>query len=149
MKKIIIPAFILLLMVACVRPQNYPIIPNISDIAISDSSVTEGVDSVVVSFHFTDGDGDLGVGKNDTSMNIFLVDNRTGYEYKYQMPTASDKKSPQSISGDTWVTVDPLNLTCRPFHPTWDTLSYDVYIVDRAGHKSNKLTTPDIYVKCQ
>ena len=132
---------------ACITPQEFPPEPFLDNAQVSDTLITAGLDSLVVSFDFQDGDGDLGNKKNDTLFNIFLVDNRTGFEYPYQMPVLG--KRDQAIKGTVWVTIDAFNVNCRPFNDGRDTFRYQIYVIDRAGHKSNIIFTPEVILICQ
>lgn len=131
----------------CINPQEYPVEPEISNATVSDSIIQEGIDSLVVSFEFQDGDGDLGNKKGDTITNIFFIDQRTGFEYTYQMPVIGDRE--QSVDGTVWVTLDPYNITCRPFNDGRDTVGYDIYVVDRAENRSNMISTPKVIIQCE
>jgi hypothetical protein len=114
---------------------------------VSDSLIQEGIDSLVISFEFQDGDGDLGNPKGDSLSSIFLTDDRTGYTYTYQMPVIGNRE--QSVDGTVWVTIDPFNINCRPFNNGRDTLRYQIYIVDRKDNHSNSIFTPYVVLQCQ
>lgn len=132
----------------CITPPEYDIVPEITFQTIDKTNAKAGEDSLIVSFTFTDGDGDLGVSDTQSTINAWLIDNRTNFPYTYQIPFIPQKGTSNAISGTIHITVSPLTISCRPDHPIRDTLSYSIYIRDRAEHKSNVITTPDIYLKC-
>ncbi len=152
MKNKMLPRFLLLAAAfafawSCITPQEFPPEPFLKNAQVSDTLIEAGVDSLVISFEFQDGDGDLGNKKNDTLFNIFLIDNRTGFEYPYQMPVLGNRD--QAITGTVWVTIDPFNINCRPFNDGRDTLRYQIYVVDRAENKSNIIFTPEVILICR
>lgn len=133
---------------SCIKQPSYPPEPEIEFKSVSATQIVPGTDSLVVEIGFQDGDGDLGVKDGDSTLNAFLIDNRTGFPYSYQIPFVNPRGNSKSISGTIWITVDPFALNCRPNRPNFDTISYEVYIVDRAGNESNRVQTPDIILDC-
>ncbi len=139
----------ILMAASCVTPPEYSDIPEIAFDSINVAQATPGIDSIVVAFTFQDGDGDLGAAEGDTSINAYLVDRRTNFAYNYQIPFINERGNNKAISGTIWITVQSFSFSCRPNRPLFDTLSYEVYIIDRAGNESNRITTPDIVLNCQ
>lgn len=127
---------------SCIKPPAYPIEPVITFDSISATNVTQA-DSVKIKIDFTDGDGDMGVKQGETTPNFFMVDSRKGFIYNFLIPYVEPKGNVKAISGN-FVYTNP-GITLTPGHLI-DTLHYDIYIYDRAGHKSNIVSTPDIYV---
>jgi len=127
-------------------------------------------DSIKIVFEFTDGDGDLGLEDGDTvnnifyldstnlcrvddpnqypvNVNVFITDIRTGCIRTYSMPYITPEGIIKAISGDMSILLN--SFICRKEIPrVYDTLSYEVQIVDRAGHFSNVIQTQNIYIKC-
>lgn len=132
----------------CINPPEYSEIPEISDASVDKTLAVPGQDSIIVEFKFQDGDGDLGNEERDSTINAYLIDRRTNFPYNYQIPYISQRGNNRAISGTIWVTVDPFTFSCRPNRPDRDTLSYEIYIVDRAGNESNRLVTSDIILDC-
>jgi hypothetical protein len=143
--------------ITCSKPPNYPIEPIIkfermTKTALKQSS-TNG-DSLKVTFSFTDGDGDLG--SND-SLNLFVIDKRDGFlSNKYKIPYITASGASNGISGEIEFV---LFTTCcyfpngqSPCTPSLvypkDTVTYDIYLKDRAGHKSNIIQTLPIILDC-
>lgn len=112
---------------------------------------------VKIDLKFTDGDGDIGRDPNEKQENIYLRDSRDtstsiDYTFKQNFPYLDDSKRPDggglegfmSISlGRQWFSIsDSLHLALRK-----DTLHFDIYIMDDAGHKSNVVSTDPIYIE--
>jgi hypothetical protein len=143
----------------CATPPDYPDEPVITYKYMSGNSMKQNsnslADSLLLTFSFTDGDGDLG--SND-SVAIFIEDGRDGFDKPpYKIPFIDQQGAGNGISGEISIL---LNTTCCTFgngYPPcsvvpnipYDTLTYRVYIRDRAGHKSNLIETPQILLYCQ
>lgn len=143
---------------ACIKPPDFSDIPSIEFISLTKNSMLQSsfqLDSLWINFSFTDGDGDLG---DLDSFNVFLKDNRDGFiASKYTIPVIPEEASGNGIKGDISLL---LYTTCcyysngfPPCEPNLaeptDTLTYDIYIKDRAGNLSNIITTDPIYLQCQ
>lgn len=115
-------------------------------------------DSLTVTFHFEDGDGDLGREEDATENNVFFVDTRTGQlDNSFGIPFIPAQGSSNGIEGEVHIL---LFSTCCLFpngqpdpcessedYP-YDVLTYEIYITDRAGNKSNVIETNPITLIC-
>lgn len=154
-----------LLFSTCVKEKDYPTTP-----VIKFKSFTNfGLDSAHLVISFTDGDGDVGLAQGDTTgdFNIkgnyyynfyarYLYKDSDGvfkiYElapgdtldYKYRIPKLlKDEQQKRALSGDIKVKLYyPITLD-----DTTRTIQYDIYIVDKALHKSNVVNTGTITLK--
>lgn len=132
---------------ACIKPPDYAETPAIEFISVDKASVIEGADSVLIRFSFTDGDGDLGpVNDQDSTINLFLVDSRDESTKPYQLPNLTPGGNIKAISGEVTVKVE--GFSCQA-GVTEDELTYKIYVKDRAGHKSNEITTTSLVIDCQ
>lgn len=132
---------------SCIKPPDYSDTPAIEFISIDKESVIEGSDSVFIRFSFTDGDGDLGpVNDQDSTINLFLVDSRDESTKPYQLPNLTPGGNIKAISGEVTVKVE--GFSCQA-GATEDELTYTIYVEDRAGHKSNQITTTPLLIDCQ
>ncbi len=166
MKNIIqITAFLFLVsMASCVKPPEYPIEPRIEFISIENDSVKQNQDQIysLVTFSFTDGDGDLGAATdvvNDAPFNIIFNDTRTeeGYLYYYKMPFIPKQGVADGISGEVTVKVrancctplSPTDLVCQPNegNPP-EEIIYTIQVFDRAGNYSNTIEIDPIILIC-
>lgn len=109
---------------------------------------------IQIKFHFTDGDGDIGLDPLEEKLGIFLKDSRDttirdstiGYPFPYIEPSMRPKGGLEGT-----VTV---NLT-RQFFPLdslhtalgGDTLTWFLYVRDTSGNKSNMIQSDTIYIK--
>lgn len=122
-------------------------------------------DDAYLHFTFTDPDGDIGLSTADDSSitspyhydfhSRFQFKNYQGTfidsvwvdlsgadsaQYNYRIPYIENKAKDKSLSGEIIVKLSGY----RPAH-TFHNFRYNIYIYDRAHHKSNVVTTPEIY----
>lgn len=152
---------ITLFITACIKPPEYPIEPTIEFVSLDRDTIIQSLineDTVLITFSFTDGDGDLGTLEGDTIKNAFLIDKRDGAEVGYIVPYIPPRGNNSAISGE--ITIELYSTCCLPapgfsgcspfpgsVNPV-DTLSYEIYIKDRAGNISNTIQTAPIYLEC-
>lgn len=144
----------------CLNPPDFPDEPVIEFLSLSaDSMVQTTIDAnafVIAKFKFTDGDGDLG--NSDAKSDIFVVDKRTNEidPTARELPEIPSQGAQNGISGE--MSVKLLSSCCLPPENLGepcsqairlDTIVYEVYIKDRAGHESNRVATPPIILKCR
>jgi len=137
-----------LTMYCCKKAPTYPATPSLTWLNASPNPVKIGTDSLVLKFAFTDGDGDLGAA--DTS--VFVTDIRPNsinkpFTYTFNLPSIPSKGSYKQITGNISINMYSNN-SCRPGHDTRDTVSYSIYVKDKAGNKSNTINTPLIIFIC-
>lgn len=153
-------ALVLGLIIGCTNAPNFPITPEIEFIGASKNSMIQNslnTDSIFISISFTDGDGDLGGMTETSSQNIFITDNRTGQLYdQFRITDIPQQGASNGISGEI---IMRLYTTCCLFpdnippceapidYPT-NELTLDISIMDRAGNKSNTITTAPIILLC-
>lgn len=111
------------------------------------------LDTLFIKFYLEDGDADLGNDQSTTNYDIFLKDSRYdtgygGYFFPYIDPAAEN--STMGLKGTC--TFKQLAAFIVPRNDTvhmkyGDTVQYELYIKDRAGHASNHITTPQLYIK--
>jgi hypothetical protein len=144
---------------SCVRPPDYPIEPQLSlptSNVLSKTSMLQGYkgDSLYLTLNFTDGDGDIGFAKGDST--LFIIDTRDNsrIDDAQGVPAVPSQGAGNGISGE--IRIKLLSTCCktlRPCQPTpaqpKDEVIYEVYLKDRAGHISNKLKVPAITLLCQ
>lgn len=140
----------LLIIAACRRdPIVFSVIPQIEYVSVSPKVVQE-FEAIMITIRYKDGDGDLG-GQPNNNPDLFLIDLRDssrfpdGYDgiLRYNMPRFYEGP-PQSIQGTIEITVpgiarlDP-NASAEP-------LLFEIYLIDRAGHESNRVRTDTVYI---
>lgn len=145
----------------CVQPPDYPDEPVIEFVSLSKTTMKQtplGPDSILISFNFTDGDGNLG--SKNGEPNIFIKDGRDGFDKPpYQIPFIPPQGAGNGISGmisivvpNTYcIYIDPsgVPLACEDVPVAYDTLTYLISIKDQAGNESNQIETPPIGLICK
>ena len=130
----------------------------------------QNADSVDLSFEFTDGDGDLGLQDGNTAQNVYFIDSvdlcltkdssqykinanvfvkdmRTGCVRIYNMPYLTPEGSVKTISGRISILLN--TFICRKnIVRDYDTVFYEMQIVDREGRMSNTIQTDDLIIDC-
>ena len=156
MLRLVIFGLIIGLFFACKKTEEFPVVPEIElkDFKKMDS-VVDGLNKSFIKFTigFKDGDGDIGLKKEETSapydvnlifkeyirtMGVFLIsprDSGDDYRVPYLTPAGSNK----NISGE--VSVDYALIP-----GLLDTAYFEIFILDRALHKSNVVRTPEIII---
>ena len=158
--------FVLAFVMACTQPPDYSDTPEIEFVSFSKTTMVQGFgvsqDFTYLTISFTDGDGDLGT---DTMSTVYFDDTRTeGNDFlEYAAPFIPEQGTGNGISGEMTIKVPT---TCC-IHPdpnlapdgcdadfqgtgiTKDTVVYEVYIIDRAGNKSNVITVEGLTLLCQ
>ncbi len=142
-KKIYILLLPLLFVLSCKDDEPvFPVEPAITLTGISPSSATEYADNVVITIQYEDGDGDLGE-NTDGVKNCFVTDNRVGVTYQYRISQLAPTSSNIHIKGDLNIDLGGQSITDNS---TSQSANYTLYVVDRAGHKSNSVTTGNITI---
>lgn len=146
----------------CVKPPDYPKEPAIEFLNLSKNSLLQtplGQDSVVITFSFTDGDGDLGF--QDGEESVFIVDGRDSFQKpSYRIPYIDQQGAGNGISGEISIVVpttcctytDPftgLKIACENVPIAQDSVYYRIRIKDRADNVSNEIATPWIRLICK
>jgi len=147
---VIFPVVAILFLISCSKEETYPKIPEITFKSLKLLQNVALNDSVILIFSFTDGDGDIGSPKLDTvSRDVFIkfyemkdgvfvpFDDPFG-AFNYRVPFLIPRGNNNSLKGDILINVD-----YNPLQPN-DTVKYEVYLRDRAGHKSNTIVTSTI-----
>jgi hypothetical protein len=149
------------LLQSCLKPEKYPIEPAIT----YKSFVMLDDPSAIISFDFTDGDGDIGLGEGENTPpynpgsvyenNVFItyyekvngvwqvgVDQNgdpAAFNYRTKLLTPTGKN--KALRGTISITMSPYY---SPFSPDSDTIRYKIRMCDRALHMSNEVFTPEI-----
>lgn len=150
----------LAVLVGCIDPPDYPNEPEIEFLSWSKNTMNQGDlngDSVLIRLTFTDGDGNIGYPASDPTPDIFVIDSRTGIiQDRLKMPEVPEEGTGNGINGELTLRIFntccffPKNIppcTVTNMYPT-DTLHYEIYIEDRAGNRSNTISTPMMILRC-
>ena len=160
--------FITALFSSCKKTKDYPIEPIIEFKELVKFTDATGIDTVAkLTLSFTDGDGDLGYRNGDTVppfnpgneffynffMKIFYMDNGTFTEIifpsdfppNYRIPAIESNDHSKATAGDLLVNINVKDLGLELITPR-DTFKFEVYVSDRALHKSNTITASEIFL---
>ena len=117
--------------------------PKIEVVSITPANAQQYIDPVTITIHYEDGDGDLGE-NNDQIKNCFVTDNRIGITYEYRIKQLAPTGASIPIDGNLNINIGGQVLTDSS---TQQNVTYTLYIVDRAGHKSNSVTTGAVVIR--
>jgi hypothetical protein len=141
-------------LVSCSDDETFPATPVISFKSLEKFQSLSGLDSLVLTFSFTDGDGDIGSAASDTFgrdvyARLFERNNGVFEEaplsapLEYRVPYLEPRGNNSSLKGDIRISID-YNIL-RPN----DTIYYKVVLEDRAGNRSNEISTSTIVTRIQ
>lgn len=156
-KILLIFFFSFILFSSCQKTEKYPDIPQIEFVGITKIiNPNNIVEKVVLKISFTDGDGDIGLTQNDTlppyDYNFFIkyFEKQNGefveiifehFSFNARIPILTPEGRNKSIKGEIQDTIIINTMS------VYDTIRFETYIVDRALHESNVITTPDVITK--
>jgi len=134
---------ILLSLFSCKKDDALGVVPTIAFQSISPSKVQEYIDDIIIIISYTDKDGDLG--ENSPYIdNLFVEDSRNGIIYHYRIPQLAPNGNEISIVGNFNITINGSGITNSS---TTQQVNYTIYVIDRAGNKSNTITTSNITIQ--
>lgn len=107
--------------------------PEISFKTVTPSVAVAFKDSLTFEIMYKDGDGDLGE-NNANVENLFLTDNRINLTYKYRIKQLAPDGDPIPIQGSLSIILKNTALTDTN---ATQTTTFSIYVLDRAGNKSN------------
>lgn len=144
MKKLLFLFVSIILISSCKKDESLEIstTPAIEFVSISPSTATEYQDKIIITISYTDGDGNLGENTADVK-NLFLTDTRNSVTYQYRIPQLAPSGESFAIEGNL-----PIELpnTAIINGASSQTVSYTVYVKDRAGNVSNTVSTSAITI---
>lgn len=160
--KIFLLLSLIALFASCVKkPGSYPPEPQIyyqstrpNIVNVEDTSV-----SVKIELKFTDGDGDIGRDQKQEVQSVFIRDSRDtntsiDYTFPQPFPYIGDEMRPKDGGLEGFITLSLSKAFFLAIQPDSlhlalgkDTMHWDIYIKDEAGHKSNVVSTDPIYIE--
>ncbi len=138
--------FVLLSFTACKKDEDVDKVPKITFTSLTAESMRSGSseDSIGIAFTLEDADADI---PSDTTKAIFLTSTRDFEEVAYYYPPIPDELlDPEKGLKASVVVYIKAAFLLLDSTETADTFSYSMYVKDAAGHQSNIITTPDIYL---
>ncbi len=140
--KNLIYILVVLLFFSCKKDDAVSDVPQIEFKSISPTTAQEYMDEILITISYTDENGDLGENNPDVK-NLFVKDSRNAIEYKFRIPELTPNGSNISIEGNFEIKINGTGITDGS---TSEQVSYAIYVVDRAGNKSNIVTTSKITI---
>lgn len=147
----LIPVVILMIALSCNKSQlGFPKEPVITLKNFYPDSIQAGsvTDSFIFNFDFTDGDADIATGNLAGDFELFIKDSRdTEFLYKDFLPAIDeDVRDPKlGLQGTVTKKLQGIFFNIRDTFER-DSLSFDFYLKDAAGNKSNVITTKQVYL---
>ena len=136
--------FVFFLCCSCKKDKiEFDAIPSIEVTAITPGSVAEYTEAVTITIKYKDGDGDLGENTSGIK-NCFVTDNRIGITSSFRIQQLAPDGASIPITGTCTLDIGGQGITDTPL--TSQNVSFNIYIVDRAGHVSNTVSTPTIVI---
>lgn len=117
-------------------------VPEIEIVSVTPLQPKEYSDSIVFTIRYKDGDGDLGENDPDVK-NLFLTDNRIGITHQYRIQQLAPSGATIAIEGNLNVVLNNLVITDSS---ATQNANFSIYVKDRAGNKSNVITSPTITI---
>lgn len=129
---------------ACKKEQApiMPLEPAIELISVGPAVVTEFQTPVILRFSYKDGDGDLGRTDPDDH-SLWVKDSRLPEADGYHIIPLAPPGEAIAIQGELEVELTPLFLLGNA---PQEVMNYTFHVVDRAGNRSNGITTSAITI---
>lgn len=170
MKKLFFLVFVLFFFLIVFSCKKSTTTPNVAPIISYGSFTMADNQNAVITFNFSDADGDIGLQQSDTTAYDFWMrfyyknykGNFVTYWYPfpgqpslhtlidsniitYRIPYINNTSKVKSLNGQIIINLyeyrpPPLN---RNPNDSLNHFKYEFWIYDRAGHKSNVVTTPE------
>ncbi len=116
--------------------------PQIGFVKISADKVIQFKDSLSITIHYKDGDGDLGDIHPD-SLSLFVRDMRLNNSDRYHLKPLSPNNAKINVEGEMVVKLK--NIFLLSPSPSEST-SFEIKLKDRSNHWSNIVYTPKIEI---
>lgn len=140
---------LMILLGACNTEPVFPLEPKIEFLDIQPKVVRSLQDSILITFRFQDGDGNIGILDDADPANLFLVDSRlqTGDLDSIQatnvirLPDLSSNNKKPEIQGEMTVALDFTVLTS--FFVDSQEVRYQIKLYDREGNLAQPISGSD------
>jgi len=116
--------------------------PSIELISVGPAQITEFQTPVILRFSYKDGDGDLGRTDPDDH-SLWVKDSRLSVADGYHIIPLAPPDQEIAIQGELVVELSPLFLLGNSDQ---EVMTYSFYVEDRAGNRSNTITTSAITI---
>ena len=133
---------LIILFFACEKEGIVSAFPEIEFVSITPTTVQEFSEEINITISYLDANGDLGENNPDVK-NMFVKDSRNGIEYEYRIPQLSPDNSVIQIAGNLEIIINGTGIVGGGIS---EKVSFEVYVVDREGNKSNVIETDEITI---
>ena len=117
-------------------------VPEIELLSVSATQVQAQKDSIVFEIEYTDGDGDLGT-NDDQIRNLFITDQRINLVHEFRVQQLAPDGADIPITGSLSIVLPNTLITDSS---NQQSVTFTLYVVDRAGNESNVVESPEIIV---
>lgn len=156
-------SYLILIVIFCgcsISP-DFPIVPEIEYVGMSTKTMVQSnllTDSLILTFKFRDGDGDIGNEPSSGEFDLIVTDNRTGNIFdRFKAPMVPEPGASNGIEGTIELKI---YTTCCIFENNippcsspvdFPTNEFDlsVQLFDRAMNASNIINTEFITLRCE
>ena len=133
----------ILFLAACKKDEEPNVVPEITFNGVDKTTIQQFSGPLTFNIGYKDGDGDLG-SNTDGVHNLYIKDRRNNLVYPFRVQNLSPANGEQvSIQGSLNVEFAPVVLTDSV--PS-QSVVFEIYITDRAGHVSNTVNSPQIHI---
>jgi len=132
-----------MLLFSCEKDEVLSDVPSIEFKSIAPATAQEYIDDIIISISYSDANGDLGENNSDIH-NLFVEDNRNNIVYHFRIPELTPSGSDIAIQGNFNIMINGTGVTNDSPSQQVD---YAIYVKDRAGNKSNRITTSKITIQ--
>lgn len=130
------------LLISCKKDDEVDLAPSIEFKSISPGTIEEFRDSVVIKISYLDRNGDLG--ENETEIpNAFVRDLRNNLTYSFRIRQLAPNEE-IAIQGNLEIIVPQVARVNG--NSTSESATFEVFVKDRAGLESNKVTTTAVTI---
>lgn len=139
----IVAGLMILSIISCKKEEESDSVPSITFNGVNTNTIQEFSGPLIFAIGYKDGDGDLGE-NSDGVHNLFVTDMRNGLVYPYRIQSLSPVSGTSvHIQGVLEVNFSPVALTDSVASQA---AVFEIYVVDRAGRRSNTVTSSSITI---
>ncbi|MBJ10479.1 MAG: hypothetical protein CMP66_03345 [Flavobacteriales bacterium] len=140
--KQLISIYILFFCIGCGNDETVSETPFLEFVSVNPKQVQAFEDNLIFTIFYQDGDGDLGENNPDLH-NLFLKDNRNDIVYEYRIEQLAPDDANITIQGELNIELSGTGITDGSQEQS---TTFDIYVIDRAGNKSNTITSSNIII---
>ncbi len=133
-----------LLLASCDDTEPISVIPELEFVSMSPNPVIQLTDEVEIVISYRDGDGDLGENSPDVE-NLFVTDLRNDVVYKYRVQQLAPSDASVAIQGELSINLNSVILVDAA--QLEEQATYEIYMEDRAGNRSNTISTEALLIQ--